>query len=177
MLLLLSKQNSIPKQEDGLGVKGMAFFLFCIYDNFINSGNATHLSSYMYTLMSRVVWKQIKQAVFFKQPLHITISVYLLDNMIVLKAYSQCNFPKHVRKEILFYTTTRTPSIYVDKQQDWIKKNENHRTITVNNKSRGAENPKKPSHIRPSKATTGQTQTQQSLSYAMGWWGFFLFCF
>lgn len=53
-----------------------------------------------------------------------TISVYILDNMIVLKAYSQCNFPEQVRKSILLYTITRTPSFYVDKQQDYQEESE-----------------------------------------------------
>lgn len=123
----------------------------------------------MYTRRNRMVWKQIKQAAFFKQPLYITISAYLLDNVIVLKAHSECNFSKQVRKEILFYTITRTPSLYVDKQQDWIKKRQNHKTITVNNKPRGAGTQKNPSHICPAEAITGQNQRHNQVFYLQ--WG------
>lgn len=48
----------------------------------------------------------------------------MLDNMIVLKAYSQCNFRDQARKSILLYTVTRTPSFYVDKQQDYQEESE-----------------------------------------------------
>ena len=117
-LPLLSKQKFfIPKQEDGLAAKARAFFHFSV---FITS--STVEMSFMSPLTCIHWWvewfqNRLNRLVFFKEPLHKTIGVYVLDNMIVLKAYSQHNFPKQLRIEILFYTTTRTPSLYVESNQ------------------------------------------------------------
>jgi len=61
------KQTKIlhPKARGWASSKSKGFFsFFCIY-NFINSGNVIYVTSYMYTLMSGMVSKQIKQASFF----------------------------------------------------------------------------------------------------------------
>lgn len=46
-----------------------------------------------------------------------------------------------------------------------IKKNQNHRTITENNKSRGAGNPKNLSYIPLSEISTGQNPRHDQVFY------------